>query len=175
MSTAIATVPPVELNEVQETQFPPQWQTQFKMKMQGYSLCEIARRTGQDRTTVARHVKAIAEQAAGRLSNRSAFNILSEELDKLEQLEEDLQALAEKATSDRAKVQYLESKRKCLRQRQQLELSSGIIPRAPDQIFKVIKTYRPVGEADGGRATTRTREELINDVLEKMARTMILE
>ena len=175
MSTAIVTVPPVELNEVQETQFPPQWQTQYKLKMQGYSYCEIARRTGQDRTTVARHCGQIAAQAAGRLSERDSFNILCEELARLDQLEEDLQALACKATSDRAKAVYLEIKRKTLSQRAALMLSAGIIPRVPDQIFKVIKTYRPEGETDTGQRSNRTRDELINDVLEKMARTILLQ
>lgn len=115
----------------------------YRMKLAGRAMQDIADTFGVCRETVWRWCCKVEIEAQEQLANVPVFNIIAREVARLDDLEQQARASAEATKSDRAKAIFLSEARRAAVSRQSLLLSVGIIPKMPDQIFRVTATFKP--------------------------------
>ena len=157
-----------------ESTLPKQYNEAYRMRLAGHGMQEIADTFGVDRTTVWRWCCKVEEEAQTQLANEPIFNIVAREVSRLTDLEEQARTAAETAKSDRAKALYLSEARRAAVSRQQLLLSTGIVPKAPEQIFRVTADMKP---DDGTRKAPLIipRDEAIQQLIDSMQRVRTVE
>ena len=146
------------------------------MKLAGKRISEISQSFQRNRSTLWRWFKQIEREAEKSLEGQSAFNIISQEIAGLNDIERKCRAAAETATSLRAKMQCLAEARRAATQRQNLMISVGILPKAPDQIFRITSDLRITSARDNPqKRLERSREQLLSDVLTSLDNLACLE
>ena len=172
----VAPAPPVESQPAStptpqpttpQSELDARFHAPYRMKLAGKPVQEIADSFGVCRETIWRWTKAVESEAQSQLANEPIFNMISREVARLTDLEEQARQGAETTKSDRAKAIYLSEARRAAVSRQGLLLSVGIIPKMPDQIFRVTATFKP--EDGTAQPTDRLpRNEAIAKLIESM-------
>lgn len=141
----------------------------YRARLAGKPVKEIAEAEGIDPSTVWRKCKAV-EAEAGERYTQPVLNILTEELNRLTDLEQQARQLAETSKSDRAKQAYLGEARRAATARQGLLVTTGILPKSPEKIYQVIADNRPQEIlSDDDRGPTIPRDQAISQLIDKMA------
>lgn len=156
-----------------ESSLPKQYQDAYRMKLAGRAMQEIADTFSVDRTTVWRWCSKVEQEAQSQLADEPVLNIIAREVARLTDLEEQARTGAEVAKSDRAKAMYLSEARRAAVSRQNLLTATGIIPRAPEQIFRVTADLKP-NEVVESNEERLTRNEAIGQLIDKMQRSRLL-
>ncbi|TWT31105.1 hypothetical protein KOR34_44790 [Posidoniimonas corsicana] len=141
----------------------------YRARLAGKPVREIAQAEGVDPSTVWRKCKAVEAEASEQYS-KPVLNILTEELARLTDLEQQARQLAESSKSDRAKQAYLGEARRSATARQHLLVTTGILPKSPEKIYQVIADNRPQEIlSDDDRGPTIPRDQAISQLIGKMA------
>ena len=137
----------------------------YSLRMKGQSQKEIAAAMGVDISTVCRWLKRIEAKFREAMEGETPVDLLSRELQKLDQCENTARQLLEKTKSDRSKAAYLAEIRRCSALRMRIYLDSGLIERVPDRIFKIIGHWRvkELPEVD----LEKTKQELLDSLVQK--------
>ena len=169
-STELIVNPPAAQETPAPGKLPQHYYEAYRQKLAGKRINEISKNFGRDRVTVWRWHQQVQREFEKSLEGRSAFNIISEEISKLDDLEDKARRLAEQTTSHRAKLGYLAEARRCCVSRTNLLGSVGVLPKQEaSTIFRLISDNRPVDTmAERAKQDTRPRDQLILDVLQKM-------
>jgi len=170
MSTATIPAPaPTTENTLPESKLPDEYHDCCKLKMAGIRINEIAKRKGIHRTTVRRRILAVEQEAREHIAQEPAINILCREIQRQTDLEEQARQAALNTRSERMKDAFLNTARRCATARTNLLLAVGILPKAPEQVFRVTADMKPTDvDAETLRRSKRSRAELIEDVLRLM-------
>ncbi|ADB15134.1 hypothetical protein Psta_0446 [Pirellula staleyi DSM 6068] len=159
--------PQAEGLTAEASSLPKQYSEAYRMKLAGCSMQEIADSFSVDRTTIWRWCQKVEAEAQAQIANEPVFNIIVRELARLTDLEEQARTAAENAKSDRAKAMYISEARRAAVSRQSLLLSTGIIPKVPDQIFRVTATMKPSDQQEQP-VERLNREEAIAQIISRM-------
>jgi hypothetical protein len=73
--------------------------------------------------------------------------------------------------SERAKVMALATAMKCAETRQQLLLDTGILTREPSKMYQAILNIKQPESPQPGAGDTRSREEIIESMIEKLQKS----
>lgn len=160
-------------NPPAESSLPKQYQDAYRMKLAGRAMQEIADNFSVDRSTIWRWCRQVEAEAQSQLADEPVLNIIAREVARLTDLEEQSRAGAEAAKSDRAKAMYLSEARRAAVSRQNLLTATGIIPRAPEQIFRVTADLKP-NEVIESTDERLPRDEAIQQLIERMQRSRLL-
>ena len=156
-----------------ESSLPKQYQDAYRMKLAGRAMQEIADTFSVDRSTIWRWCRQVEAEAQSQLADEPVLNIIAREVARLTDLEEQARQGAGNSKSDRAKAMYLSEARRAAVSRQNLLTTTGIIPKAPDQIFRVTADLKP-SEVIESPDERLPREEAIQQLIEKMQRSRFL-
>jgi hypothetical protein len=115
----------------------------------------------------------VETEAINQIANEPVFNIIVREIMRLDDLERQSRAGAENTKSDRAKSMYLSEARRAAVSRQNLLVTVGIIPKAPEQIFRVTASLNPE-ERKEIPVELLTRAEAEQKLIEAMQRSRVL-
>lgn len=158
-----------------ESTLPKAYHEAYRMRLAGEGMQQIADRFAVDRTTVWRWMQKVESEAQEQLANEPVFNILTREILRLTDLEEQNRQAAETAKTDRARVAYLCEARRAAVSRQALLVTTGIVPKVPEQIFRVTAEMKP---DDGTRSKSEERlprGEAIEEIISAMQRSRAVE
>lgn len=156
-----------------ESSLPKNFHDAYKMKLSGRSVQEIADSFGVDRTTIYRWCCKVETEAQEQLANTPVFNIISQEVARLTDLEEQARQGAENTVSDRSKAMFLAEARRAAVARQNLLISVGIVPKAPEHIFRVTAEMRP-GNIGEKPFDSMPRNEALEKLVDAMQRSRTL-
>jgi len=145
----------------------------YRMKLAGRAIQDIADTYKVDRTTVWRWCKAVEQETMSQLADEPVFNLIVREVSRLTDNEEQARDGAEQTTSDRAKAMFLAEARRAAVSRQNLLITTGIFPKAPEQIYRVTATMKPKTENDESTELL-SRAESINALIEQGRRMKLL-
>lgn len=159
---------------IADSELPDSYHETYRLKMAGLGPSEIGKRQGICRTQVWRRCRAVETEFVAQLESKPVFNILAEECKRLLDIEEKARQAAEATTSSRSKAAFYAEARRCCVARTNLYLSTGILPRIPDQIFKVVGTFKPAEMANQS-GPKRSREQIIEDLIETMSKTRVIQ
>ena len=173
METEIVTVPVVAASTAiaaspaNESSLPKQYHEAYRMKLSGQSIQDIADTFSVDRVTIWRWCKAVEAEAVSQLADEPVLNIIAREVSRLTDLEEQTRAGAANTKSDRSKAMFLSEARRAAVSRQNLLIATGIIPKAPDQIFRVTADLKPTDKVETPEERL-SRDEAIKQLIDKM-------
>jgi hypothetical protein len=151
-----------------ETKLPDSHNQAYKLRLQGMAVGDIAAQFGVCRETIWRWCKLVEQEFLRQLETTPAFNIIAEQFKRLRDLEEENRTAAAGAKSERAKAMFYAVALKALQAQNELLLDVGILDRAPDKLFSVVTNARP--QPQQVPREHRSREQLINDLLDKLSR-----
>jgi hypothetical protein len=180
LSTLIAQVPTRTVAEVRaddipalcETRLPDEWSRAYSLRLQGMPAGEIAEKFGVCRESIWRWCKAIEKEYLDYLEKNPQFNIVGEQFKRLRDLEEENRKAATAAKSERAKAMFLANAMKAITAQNDLLLDVGIFERAPERLFKVVATVKPIDPQElESKASNRTREEIVSELIDRLGRS----
>lgn len=132
-----------EREQLTESTLPETHHQAFAMRLQGKSVSAIAQHFGVDRTTVWRWIQKVAAEFREQLENEPTFNIFAREVQNLDDLERQARENAERTNSDRARTGFLAEARRCCTARTNLLLTCGVIPKAPEHLYRATVNLKP--------------------------------
>ena len=154
-----------------ETKLPDDWHKAYSFRLQGMPVGEIAQKFGVERTSIWRWAKAVETEFLDYLEQTPQFNIISEQFKRLRDLEELNRQAAAAAKSERAKAMFLQNAMKAITAQNDLLLDVGIFERAPERLFKVVQTMKPIDtEQIAQKQSNRTREEIVASLIQQLNR-----
>ncbi len=139
--------------------------------LEGRKQMEIAAEMGVDTSTASRWCKRYEQKYRGNLEGEMPADLISREVQKLDDAEQTARRLLQNAKSDRNKALYLAEIRRIVSLRMRIFLDCGLVERVPERLFKVISTLRLPEDQDHPQGPNRTREQLICDCLEVLKKT----
>lgn len=157
---------------VVESALPQTHHEAYRMKLAGRAIQDIAESYGVDRTTIWRWCKAVEAEARKQIAGEPVFNLIVREIIRLTDLEEQARVGAENTKSDRAKGIYLSEARRAAVARQNLLITTGIFPKAPEQVFRITANMKPQKSGDDWDLDHVTRKLTAEEKMEILTKKL---
>lgn len=156
--------------ELPESQLDRRFHEAYRQKLAGRKMQEIADSFGVDRSTVWRWCRQVETEALQQLADEPVFNHIVREANRLTDVEEQAREAALNAKSDRAKVMFLGEARRAAVSRQNLLVTTGIFPKAPEQIYRITANLKPQDILAEDRTEKLPRNEAIGELIDALQR-----
>ena len=149
----------------------PEMRKAAEYRMRGKTLQQIADELGKQRQTISRWLSVVADEAREHLETQSGVNLLTDEIERLNDIEAKARKAATYTGSSRQRTMALNTALRACAQRADLMLKSGLIPKEPDRIYQQVISLKPQEKnPDETGQDQRTKDELIDELMQKIGR-----
>ena len=138
----------------------------MKLRLAGKSLESIGKTLGVTRQTVARWLKAVAEESIRELEQESSISILTQQLQGLKDLENKARRGADTTKSDRQRISCLNAAARFQKMQLDIMVTVGILPKQAEKIFAVVSENKIQTEEE--REIPKNKGQLISEIIDNL-------